>query len=263
MEFVYTYSDEIKIENMHLNQSLLLNSCDTKLYEKGMGEVYLLQLEHQGGPMTFFMMYLLELEHQGGPMTFFMMTKHIIAATTKASRVIVQHLQCVEVTDFPNKARCESLLPHGDQYRKLFELLRKIDQWNPRYSLWRFTGNNCLCPPQLPHQHPSHHWQCQDGHVQPYVGHCHSQISGVDCWGKVVAKEEALCFFFKPKEHLFHPELSIHRRSILTQLLLNRTSPLPVKLWTDVGTNTGAEIVVMADGGAIILPMTMMLGSWK
>lgn len=84
--FIYTYADEITIENMHLTQRLILNSCDSRLYEKVTDEIS-----------------LLDLAHRGGPTTFFLMTKHIVATTAKASRAIVQRLQRVKLTGFPNE----------------------------------------------------------------------------------------------------------------------------------------------------------------
>jgi hypothetical protein len=84
--FVYTFGDEITIENMHLTQTLILNSCDIDLYKKVINEIS-----------------LLDLEERGGPTTFFLMTRHIVATTTKASRAIVQRLQRVKLTAFPNE----------------------------------------------------------------------------------------------------------------------------------------------------------------
>jgi hypothetical protein len=85
-KFVYKYADEVTIENMHLTQTLILNCCDTDLYKKVTDEISLLPLEHRGGPTTFFLM-----------------TRHIVATTAKASRAIVQRLQRVKLTSFPNE----------------------------------------------------------------------------------------------------------------------------------------------------------------
>jgi hypothetical protein len=78
------------IENMHLTQTMLLNSCKLGLYKMITHEVF-----------------LMELKHCGGPTTFFIMTKHIVATTDKASRAIFQRLfpclQRVKLLAFPNK----------------------------------------------------------------------------------------------------------------------------------------------------------------
>jgi hypothetical protein len=85
-EFIYTYADEITIENMHLSQNLILNSCELELYKKVSDELCLMPPEHKGGPMAFFLM-----------------AKHIVATTDKAARAIVQRLQRVKLTSFPNE----------------------------------------------------------------------------------------------------------------------------------------------------------------
>jgi hypothetical protein len=85
-EFVYRFADAITIENMHLSQTLILNSCELNLYKKVSDELVLMPLEHRGGPITFFLM-----------------AKYIVATTDKAARAIIQRLQRVKLTSFPNE----------------------------------------------------------------------------------------------------------------------------------------------------------------
>jgi hypothetical protein len=84
--FVFTYMDDISIENCHLSEIMLLNSCEGELYTKINNELSTMPTNTRGGPVVLYLI-----------------TRHVIALTEKTTRAFIQQLQKLKVSQFPNE----------------------------------------------------------------------------------------------------------------------------------------------------------------
>ena len=85
-KYLYEVADSITIENLHLSQILLLNSCDDELFAKVNSQIS-----------------MMDRDLQSGPSTFMLIAQNIVATTEKTVRTFTQHLQKLLLNQFPNE----------------------------------------------------------------------------------------------------------------------------------------------------------------
>jgi hypothetical protein len=86
VEFCKRYGDRVMKESMMLSMQLLLNSCETSLFDKVNGELT-----------------ILEEKFRGGPTVFYIICQQVVIMTEQAVRMITSKLYNMKITDIPEE----------------------------------------------------------------------------------------------------------------------------------------------------------------